>query len=186
MDLWEDAMNAEQYLSAHWGPHQVWTHLKNKKHQVRLRRCAELTAGETICDVGCAYGHSTEIMAGFRPGLWAGLEFFLPAVGKARELFPKRDWLYASAIEGLIEYYGKFDSVVCSEVMEHVANDGLLINLVVGMARKRAVFTTPTIKVKDPGHLRVYTEASLRELFKGHKFEILTEHPFFFIVVDHA
>ena len=177
-------MNAEQYLSKHWGPRHVWTHLKNKKHQIRLRRCAELVEGEAFADVGCAYGHSTEILAGFRAGRWVGIEFSNVAADKAREFFPSRGWLFAESVDQLDRWKGKFDSVVCSEVMEHVEDDALLVQRVAAMATKRAVFTTPSVKVSDPGHLRVYTPATLQALFFPLRVTILAEPPFYFIVVN--
>jgi 2-polyprenyl-3-methyl-5-hydroxy-6-metoxy-1,4-benzoquinol methylase len=179
-------MNASEYLTKHWGPHSVWTHLKNKKHQVRLRRCAELCLGERFCDIGCAFGHSTAIMSGFKPGAWSGLEFSADAVVKATELFPALSWYLSETVEALYSMKGYFDSVVCSEVMEHVEDDRLLALRVVEAATKRAVFSTPSIKVRDPGHLRLYTEASLHELFAAWPHQIYHEHPFFFIAVDHA
>jgi 2-polyprenyl-3-methyl-5-hydroxy-6-metoxy-1,4-benzoquinol methylase len=178
-------MNAEQYLSTHWGPRHVWTHLKNKKHQTRLRRCAELLEGSKFCDIGCAYGHSTEIMRGFRPGNWTGIEFSADAVREAMENFPAGRWINAGDTAGLarITALEKWDSIVCSEVIEHVPEDAPFVKAVMSAAEQKAVFSTPSVKVRDPGHLRVHTEASLHNLFKPWDHFIYPENPFFYIVV---
>lgn len=183
-------MDATQYLE-HWKRRKVWTHLKYPKHQQRLKRCAELVEGEKFLDVGCAFGHSTEIMAGFRAGEWAGLDFCEEAITKAAELFPNRTWWFVKNLAenlppSLIVY--KYDSIVCSEVIEHVAEDREFVRSVIGLAKRRAVFTTPDRRVADPGHLRIHTRESLETLFSGYDFEILHEPPFFYIVarLNHA
>lgn len=177
-------MNAEQYLSTHWGPRSVWTHLKNRKHQTRLARCAGLVRGESFCDVGCAFGHSTEIMAGFRPGNWIGVEFSSAAILKVQELFPSRPCLFYESIDALETTPSAVDSAVCSEVIEHVENDVALVRGVMALVRFRAVFTTPIKWVKDPGHLRLYSVGDLTRLFEPWPHKILIEPPFFYVVAD--
>jgi len=124
-------------------------------------------------------------MRGFRPGDWTGIEFSADAVRKAMVNFPAGRWINAGDAAGLarIAIYEKWDSVVCSEVIEHVPEDKPFIEAVLQAANNRAVFSTPSVKVRDPGHLRLYTEASLHELFKSWNHLIYPEAPFFFIVV---
>lgn len=176
-------MEADQYLN-HWIKNQVWTHLQWPKHQTRLRRCSELVEGSRFLDVGCAFGHSTRIMAGFRQGIWAGLDFSVRAVNHANTLFPDGRWIYAQTSKHLASLGPQWDSIVCSEVIEHVENPIEFVTAIMALARLRAVFTTPTIRVKDPGHLRIYNAESLALLFLPWRHEILREEPFFYIVVD--
>ena len=103
---------------------------------------------------------------------------------KAYEYFPNGEWLYMIDVEGLCLLADHFDSCVCSEVMEHVEDDALLVRRVVEIARSRAVFSTPSVRVNDPGHLRLYTADSLCELFAPWPHRIFHEPPFFYIVVD--
>ena len=177
-------MNATEYLKL-WEKHRVWERLRVSRHQRRLKRCAELAVGETAIDVGCAYGHSTSYMAGFRPGRWAGLDFDAAAVAKARRLFPELKFFYAPNY-GLVRATGgeTFDTVVCSEVIEHAENDSAFVAALLPLARKRVVMTTPCKKVKSAGHLRLYTEDSLRDLFRGHSPAISKECPFFYLTLD--
>lgn len=177
-------MNATEYM-VHWSTKKVWNNLLSAKHQARLRRCAELTFGGEVVDVGCAYGHSTDHMAHFRPAKWAGMDFDEGAVGEARKLFPQYEFFFSGDYDMFAATSGRtFDSVVCSEVIEHVPEDALFIQGLVKLARRRIVVTTPNVRVKDPGHLRCHTTESLNKLFAGHRFRILSEGRFFYVVID--
>lgn len=161
-------MNAQTYLETHWIKKQIWTHLLNPKHQDRLRRCAAYLegSGERFIDVGCGLGHSTDIMRGFLPGQWSGLEFFAGAKPLAEKTFPDLEF-YVAPDFNLLPVCGQFDGVVCSEVIEHVEDDRGLIRGLLEITRGRLVLTTPNRKVNDPGHLRVYTKEMLVDLFLG-------------------
>ena len=157
-------MNAPEYLEL-WEKGQAWKGLRSKRHQARLRRCAEAVAGgQTFADVGCAFGHSTAILRGFCPGLWTGIDFGARAVSRAAELFPDIRFVYRREIDDL-PALGRFDGVVCSEVIEHVEDPGALVAALWGMTGRRLVVTTPARKVISAGHLRTYTEEALYKLF---------------------
>ena len=196
-------MKASEYLESHWNPNTIWTHLEWPKHQIRLKRCTDFLKGKTFCDVGCGLGHSTEIMSRFKKGKWHGIE--------EENLFVKNlkvfGGVYSGGIMGIanhvfkdIEFYAandpepgrrqqdlKFDSVVCSEVIEHVKKDKQFIANLLRMTKKVLVMTTPCKKVNDPGHVRLYTEESLKavlDYLKVKNYQILKEFPFFYIVVN--
>jgi len=61
---------------------------------------------------------------------------------------------------------GVFEGVVCSEVLEHTADDAALAEALLRITAGTLAVTTPWTRVSDPGHLRVYTERSLRALFE--------------------
>jgi len=176
-------MNADQYVE-HWENRKIWTHLERPKHRARLAECAKNLKGETFADIGCAYGHSTAIMAETKPGKWYGVDFSQRAIDKAGEHSGDKgiDFVYAinSAALG-IEMY---DSIVCSEVIEHVENDREFVMDIIGAARNVAVFTTPNKRVNDPGHLRLYDKAMLKELFHGFATRIFQSGIFWFIIVE--
>lgn len=178
-------MDAQTYLETHWLKKQVWKNLALPKHQDRLKRCADFVggAGETFIDVGCGLGHSTDIMSGFHPGHWAGLEFFAPAIGTARQLFPAIEF-YAAQDFNLRAVCGEFDGVVCSEVIEHVADDAGLVRGLLEITRKTLVLTTPNRFVNDPGHLRIYDRPGLLRLFQGNSVEVESIGRFFYIIVQ--
>lgn len=175
-------MKAKDYLVNHWIKNKIWTHLEWPKHQDRFRACVSYLEGERFIDIGCALGHSTNILKKFLPGNWSGLEFMQEAVDRAKELFPDISFYYSKDFN-FLPTCGQFDGVVCSEVIEHVENDKALIEGLVNITDKVLVITTPNIKVNDPGHLRVYTEETLSELFDSHAFEIIRDGLFFYIIL---
>lgn len=173
-------MKAKEYLENHWIKNEVWTHLEWPTHQARLRKCAELMEGDMFADVGCGMGHSTEIMSRFHPGDWTGIEFFPEIIGKARELFPTTRFI---ALDHVYELTGLlFDGVVCSEVIEHVEYPIELVKCLWSMTNKVLVVTTPNRKVNDPGHLRVFDEKMISEVFTDIPYTVEREDRFFYIV----
>lgn len=175
-------MEARNYIENHWIKNEIWTHLEHPKHQDRLRNCASYLEGERFIDIGCALGHSTDIMKRFRPGDWSGIEFTEGAIEKAIKLFPEITFYHANDFN-LLPVCGKFDGVVCSEVIEHVEDDEALVKGLLDITKKILIITTPNTSINDPGHLRVYTEKRLAELFAGHNFEIIRDGIFFYVVV---
>ena len=175
-------MNASEYME-HWRRKRVWKRLDVPVHQARLKKCAALARGETFIDVGCALGHSTAHLAKFRPGVWAGMDFDEAAILEARGLFSNLEFIY-SPDYAMAEAAGRqFDSVVCSEVIEHVPDEAGFVRGLVGLARQRIVLTTPNRYIEDPGHLRLYSERSLARLLAGLKFRIERAGRFFYVVI---
>lgn len=148
-------MNASEYLK-HWETLNHDRILGCDKHQQRLELCAGFMTGDNIADIGCAFGHSTNIMNRFYPAKWTGIDFCEKTINTARKKFPDIPFIYIDEIKNLSQG-GTYDSCVCSEVIEHVEDDGLLIEKLIGITKKRLIITTPSKKVNDPGHLRLYT-----------------------------
>lgn len=175
-------MEAKDYLEQHWMKNKIWTHLGWPKHQDRFRTCVSYLEGKRFIDVGCGLGHSTNILKKFLPGDWSGFEFMQEATNKAKELFPNITFYYSPDFN-FLPICGKFDGVICSEVIEHVENDQALIKGLIEITKKVLVITTPNKRVSDPGHLRVYTEESLSKLFDGYNFEIVRDGIFFYGII---
>ena len=175
-------MDANEYLK-HWDENKVWTHLDWPHHQRRFEACASYLQGESFIDVGCAYGHSTNLLKRKHPGKWAGLDFAERAIIKAKTLFPDIDFYFAKDYN-ILPVCGKFDSVVCSEVIEHVPNDDEFVNGLLDIAEHRIIITTPCGEVDDPGHLRIYTKGMLEDLFSGYWPKIVLDKPFWYVIVD--
>lgn len=174
-------MNASEYLK-HWRGKKIWTHNMWPKHQDRLKWCAGQCVGETFLDLGCAFGHSTNIMRGFHYGNWTGIDFSEEAVAEARHFFPDIPFVFLRNIEDGADL--KFDTVICSEVIEHVENDAAFVAGLVRMTRMRLVLTTPCRDAHDPGHLRIYDDESISRLLKGLEVNIDKGEFFFHIVLN--
>jgi len=170
-------MTAEEYITQHWIPNRTWEHLGWAKHQKRLRLCTEPLIGTTFADVGCACGHSTKIMQGFKNGTWHGVDFSETAIKMARELFP--ELTFSVGLDGAI-----FDSIVCSEVIEHVEDNEAFIGSLIKATKHVLLLTTPATNVDDPGHLRLYNLGMLTELVQKYgDFNIRTEDGYYYIIV---
>lgn len=174
-------MNAETYMK-HWEGKKIWTHLEWPKHQKRFKTIGFYLEGETFIDVGCAYGHSTKHLRKFKIGEWSGLDFSHTAINEARRLFKDIVFYYAEDFN-LFPVCGHFDSVVCSEVLEHVEKDRELVEGLLSITKNSLVITTPSHPVNDPGHIRLYSEAMLADLFRGTQFNIHRDKPFFYVIV---
>lgn len=175
-------MNAQTYLEEHWIKNKIWTHLSFSIHKERFKSCVSYLEGKTFIDIGCGLGHSTDIMKTLSPGDWSGLEFWEGATEAAKMLFPDIKFYHSESFD-LLPVCGKFDSVVCSEVIEHVGYDQDLVNGLLAITKKVLVVTTPSVEVNDPGHLRVYTVKTLRKLFEGFDFKIVKSPVFFYVIV---
>lgn len=174
-------MNVETYMK-HWRGNKVWTHSEWPKHQERFRIIGSYLEGETFIDVGCAYGHSTKHLMKFKTGEWSGLDFSHTAINEARRLFKNIIFYYAEDFN-LLPVCGHFDSVVCSEVIEHIEDEKTLIKGLLEITKRILVITTPCVRVSDPGHLRLYDDRMLAELFYGLNYKLNKIHPFFYIVI---
>jgi len=170
-------MTADDYIRKHWEPRRVWTHLEWPKHRNRFARIATMLNGPSksglYVDVGCCFGHSTYHLARLQTGTWHGVDFSLRAVDMAKTFFPKLNFIFCSGFDDLA-LLGPYDGVVCSEVIEHVEDDAGLAQALAIITRGKLVVTTPAVRVNDPGHLRVYNEASLAALFKDLGLQVLT------------
>ncbi len=173
-------MTAEEYLTSHWMKNDVWRNLQKAKHQERLGRCAGKLIGSSFVDVGCGAGHSTAIMAGFKPGAWTGIEFHKPTIEMARVNFPEIQFIHLDKVYELTGFL--FDGVVCSEVIEHVEDPRELVLSLWAMTNRVLVVTTPCIKVNDPGHVRLFDEAMIADVFKDVPYVIERAPRFFYII----
>ena len=191
-------MNADTYMD-HWENNRIWTHLEWPRHQQRFKTLAKYLEGKVFLDAGCAFGHSTIALKKLCPGKWTGLDFSGRAISRARGVFPEKKYDIRfkfspdfNLLPKVQEWFGEdfigFDSVVCSEVLEHIDEDWKLLQGIMRITKKTLVISTPCVFVDDPGHLRLYTKDSLSELLganKKYNYEVIKDDPFFFARVWH-
>jgi len=175
-------MEAKKYLEKHWMKNKIWTHLEWRGHQRRLKNCTSYLKGKKFIDIGCGLGHSTNIMKGFLPGDWAGLEFWVEATEQSKKLFPEIKFYYSKDFN-FLPICGEFDSVVCSEVIEHIEDDQALVDGLMKITKNILVITTPNQQIDDPGHLRIYTMKTLTGLFNDLDFWIVRDGIFFYAII---
>jgi cyclopropane fatty-acyl-phospholipid synthase-like methyltransferase len=63
--------------------------------------------------------------------------------------------------------FRRFDVVTALEVLEHVENPGAAARAMLDVAERAIVVTVPSKPDDNPEHLRLFTKASLSELFEG-------------------
>lgn len=176
-------MNAEDYIVGHWIPGKIWTHLTIPKHQKRFNTLLRYVVGKTCVDVGCAVGHSTMHMNNLSNGkfLWSGIDFSETAIKEAVKLkVIDCEFLYTKELTNLTS---KYDTVICSEVIEHVEDPLKLIKDLLFLANKRVVISTPSKVVNDPGHLQLITFKQWEKWLVGYKYTIVNEESFWYVSI---
>lgn len=174
-------MDVETYIE-HWEKNRIWTHLEWPRHQARLKECASHLKGKRLADIGCAFGHSTYYLNKFRKGDWTGVDFSRKAIINSIKNFPNFRFIFLNSITDL-DSIGFYDSVICSEVIEHVKDDRLLLNKLLEITEKILVITTPCVWVKSVAHLRLYDKGMLEKLFRGINYEIYKKGPFWYGII---
>ena len=138
---------------------------------------AYLPPGNSVVDVGCgagAYGSPGLIAAGHD---WLGLETSA-ACGEIvrRRQLPFRGM--APESRRLPGEEGEWDCAICLDVLEHVAEPGLLVSEIARVIRRRALFSVPNLEVLpyfddwgvvpwhllEADHKNFFTRASLHRL----------------------
>ena len=178
-------MDIETYMD-NWENNRFWEHLDFPHHKRRFKFLADNLEGQRFLDVGCAFGHSTYKLSRLRKGSWHGLDFSMRAVEKAAENFYGQGikFYYTDSFD-LLSCCGKFDSVVCSEVLDYVEEDWKLALALMRVTKQVLLVTVRCRDKSDSGRLRVYTADKLRALFKKFDCWIEREDPFFFAKVKH-
>lgn len=177
-------MDVNSYIE-HYEKRKNWTHLSWPKHQERLKECAMNLVGHKFADVGCVFGHSTHYLSKFKPGDWTGIDFSRRAIVGSIQNFPKLKFMFLNSMKDL-DSIESFDSVVCSEVIEHVEDDRSLLNKLLEITKKILVITTPCVSVISVGHLRLYDKEMLEKLFEGLKYKLYKKGTFWYGIIENG
>jgi len=93
------------------------------------------------------------------------LEHRVADINTVRRGGVERVQAFVQGAESLPWADGHFDAVTILEVLEHVVDPAPVAAEVVRLAGRVAVATVPAKEDNNPEHVRLFTEASLRELF---------------------
>lgn len=163
-------MNPYEAIRQTWG-----ANLDIEKFKFMLQH-----SGESVLDVGCGKGAYTR--AFHKHGKFVvGVDSDASMIADAK----KRN----GAVYRLANIYklpfksNSFDTVICSDILEHLENDLKSLKEAVRVCRKNVIATVPSANVprifrlggvtwysrEDPTHVRYYTEEMLKKLFRKAK-----------------
>ena len=131
-------------------------------HSTRHAFTASLCRG-SVLDVGCGTGN----LADYYFGDYTGFDISEVATKKAKEI-RRKDACFAVRDCTYPEYIGetKYDTIVISELLEHIDNDEILFSNIKKWAKPdaRLIITCPNgPRVPDPSHVRELTIPQLRK-----------------------
>ena len=173
----EVCMNIEEYARKHE------KYLPAKLQRETLERLCELQSGDRMLDIGCAEGSTLSMLRGvLHDGvLLYGMDLSETRIQKAKgKLIPDTSFCVGN-IETIPFEADFFSAVTCSQVIEHVPNDGEALQEIARVLKNGGFFQIDTVYKKkwakyfykspcgwalDPTHLREYTDIdSLLALF---------------------
>ena len=157
-----------------------------------LRLVTKYTKGsKNALDIGCGTGTISLYLANKKMYV-VGVDISINAISQAKknakflQLDSKTKFYqldFPKKIPG-----GKFDLIICSEVLEHLDNDQVAVQQIHKLLKNRdsrAIISVPSLNAplykmgflrdfdKRVGHLRRYSPNSLAELFRKHGFRVL-------------
>jgi SAM-dependent methyltransferase len=152
-----------------------WNSISGDLLPERVELLKKYVVGRTVLDAGCGGGGFVDYLA--RQGFEAtGLDKHEVFLQVARQRQFKGRFVQADLARRLPFADGSFDTTVCFDVLEHVADDGQTIRELARVTRRRLVLAVPQADqwmwryrlifypYRDPTHLRYYTPESLRAL----------------------
>jgi len=146
-------------------------------YEKALAICNDLKYNKII-DVGCGSGYKLVNMFGDKDITGLELE---PALSFLKEKYPNHKWLESNFSK---VPKGRFDMLICSDVIEHIDNPDNLLNFINKINCKTIVLSTPSRECyedkymngppRNPCHFREWTVDELNE-YLSQSFGIL-EH----------
>ncbi|MFI4992213.1 MAG: methyltransferase domain-containing protein [Solirubrobacterales bacterium] len=137
------------------------------EHLARYRWVSGLVAGQRVLDAGCGTAYGSALLAEAGAAEVIGVDCACEILEAARPEMPTIVTLEAGDVTSLQFEDGRFDLVVCFEVIEHLENPGRALDefrRVLGPAGTLAI-SSPNRDVYPPGnphHLHEYTPEELK------------------------
>jgi SAM-dependent methyltransferase len=143
------------------------------EHLVRYRWAGQLVAGRRVLDAGCGVGYGSATLARAGAAEVVGLDLSAKAVEAAAKGAPANASFVTGDVHALPFEAGRFDVIVCFEVIEHVEHQD---EVIAELARVLApagvlVMSSPNRDVYpagNPHHLHEYVPEELRAALGAH------------------
>jgi SAM-dependent methyltransferase len=137
------------------------------EHLARYRWAGQLVAGRTVLDAGCGVGYGTAMLARAGAGEIVGLDLSANAIEAAGNATPANASFVVGDLHALPFPAGRFELVVCFEVIEHVEfQDDVIAELARVLAPDGVLaISSPNRDVYpagNPHHLHEYVPEELR------------------------
>jgi 2-polyprenyl-3-methyl-5-hydroxy-6-metoxy-1,4-benzoquinol methylase len=153
-----------------------------REHIARYEFAAETARGR-ILDLGCGVGYGAEILMDLREAdeisQVVGVDIDAESIEYARDMYGYRraDFRVADIRDATLpDRLGRFDTIICFEVIEHMEEDVAVIRNIIRMLEPKGklIISTPFGKGKGkpcscPYHVHQYTENEFLEVL----------HPYF-------
>ena len=152
-----------------------WNSVSGELLPERVELLNKYVVGKTVLDAGCGGGAFVDYLNG--QGFQAtGLDTYAIFLRVARERRFRGRFVQADLAEQLPFADDSFDTTICLDVLEHVADDAHTIRELARVTRRRLLIAVPQedqwmwryrlifYPYRDPTHLRYYTPDSLRSL----------------------
>lgn len=161
----EYSKNMNKYMETHW---QFHNHLTEERHQKRITFAGKHCTGKTI-EIGCANGFSTSVLNKSCPdATFDGVEATDWGFAEAVKKYPNLQF-YKAYGENLPFFANEYDTVLLSEIIEHVENPRALADEAWRCCKKRLVITHPAMPAGatcDPDHKRYFSKKMMEEFCK--------------------
>jgi 2-polyprenyl-3-methyl-5-hydroxy-6-metoxy-1,4-benzoquinol methylase len=143
------------------------------EHFARYRWAGQLAVGRTVLDAGCGVGYGSAMLARAGATKVVGLDLSAKAVAAASAAATANASFVAGDVHALPFEAGRFELVVCFEVIEHVeAQDDVIAELARVLAPGGVLaISSPNRDVYpagNPHHLHEYVPEELRAALAAH------------------
>lgn len=121
----------------------------------------------TVCDIGCGPG----FLAGFvkpNESLYTGVDISQVGLDYGKMLFPASTFIQADmAVDKLLFGDNTFDTVVMSEIVEHLPDYSNLLSEARRISKNKIVITVPIDLYNDDHVWPIWTEEDIRREFSS-------------------
>ena len=169
-------MKTHDYNSAwetKWDDMKIYGPFARHLRQILLSLLDSITF-TTLLDVGCGQGSLlAEIRNLYPQSIVAGVEFSSYAIKLAKRRVPNGDFFELDLTKGYLTK--KYDVVICSEVLEHIDNDEIVIQNLYQMTENYLIISSPQGRMRkhepmEYGHVRNYSKGELIKKLEANGF----------------